>query len=335
MTGMVLERFKGRCAADKLLAVALAEHACPNGTSIFPSIARLAQMSEQSERSVQYKLREFLRSGWLVLVREEERGRARGRPREYRINPDWIAGRDFGPPATPEQPEEREVHVEQLGADSAPNSDTEKGATGDGNGCKKAPEMGATAIAPEPTANQKLKGKEARVRADAPVAARPEALSEFPIAWQPDAQCREVLRVRSVPWPEKRVIDEFAAHWAGKWIEPRRIANEFLKWVSRERGYQQRDGVGDGAKRAGQPVDDALQTQADAAWNEVYAAVQEGGRTDRWRKVWTDPRTAAAFNAIGGYGGRLRDIGDSNRRFIRQDFIKAFCEQISKGSVTA
>lgn len=115
---------------EMLLALAIADHAHDDGSSVRPSVAHLAEKTRQSERTVQYQLRKMEASGWLQLVGNP--GGGRNTPREYRINPEWVKG-----------------------ADSAP---LQKGATDDTKGCNPRHERvqndalkGATAIAPEPS----------------------------------------------------------------------------------------------------------------------------------------------------------------------------------------
>lgn len=169
VTGLVFSRYPGS-GGELLLALALADHAHDDGTHIFPSIARLAQKTRQSERSVQYQLRRMEQAGWLLLVNSGRGGRRRGFDeggvtREYRINPAWLKGAEFAP--FEESPVEHSAVAGQSpggtvkGADSAPFADTSKGAKGALEGCKKArervqkvPSKGATAIAPEPRATK-------------------------------------------------------------------------------------------------------------------------------------------------------------------------------------
>lgn len=76
------------------LAVALGNYARDDGTRIFPSVATLAACTDQCERTVQTQLQKLRSIGWLQLVQLEAgggRGGAPGRPREYRIDPDWLA----------------------------------------------------------------------------------------------------------------------------------------------------------------------------------------------------------------------------------------------------
>ncbi|MBN5158817.1 MULTISPECIES: helix-turn-helix domain-containing protein [unclassified Stenotrophomonas] len=136
---MVFDRYPNG-GGEMLLALALADHAHDDGTHIFPSIARLAEKTRQSERSVQYQLRRMEQSGWLVLVNAGIGGRRSGfgeggRTRQYRINPEWMKGADIAPFA--------------------------KGAKQATKGCKttqervqNSVEKGATAIAPEPRATK-------------------------------------------------------------------------------------------------------------------------------------------------------------------------------------
>lgn len=136
---MVFDRYPNG-GGEMLLALALADHAHDDGTHIFPSIARLAEKTRQSERSVQYQLRRMEQSGWLLLVNAGIGGRRSGsgeggRTRQYRINPEWMKGADIAP----------------FG----------KGAKQAAEGCKttqervqNSVEKGATAIAPEPRATK-------------------------------------------------------------------------------------------------------------------------------------------------------------------------------------
>lgn len=136
---MVFDRYPNG-GGEMLLALALADHAHDDGTHIFPSIARLAEKTRQSERSVQYQLRRMEQSGWLVLVNAGIGGRRSGfgeggRTRQYRINPEWMKGAEIAPFA--------------------------KGAKQPSEGCKTTQERvqngvekGATAIAPEPRATK-------------------------------------------------------------------------------------------------------------------------------------------------------------------------------------
>ena len=130
VTGMVFERYSTG-GGEMLLALALADHAHDDGTHIFPSIARLAAKTRQSERSVQYQLRRMEACGWLILVNAGTGGRSgeTGRTREYRINPAWMKGAEIAPIKTG-------GGNGGKGAKAAPFGGAGKGATDDEKGCK-------------------------------------------------------------------------------------------------------------------------------------------------------------------------------------------------------
>lgn len=88
MTSLVMQHYPGE-GKLYLLALCLADSANAHGESIFPSVARLAHYSRQSERNVQRQLRLLEDSGWLECTERSSGGRAR--PSRYRIAPDWVA----------------------------------------------------------------------------------------------------------------------------------------------------------------------------------------------------------------------------------------------------
>lgn len=66
------------------VAIALADHAHDNGTSVYPSIAWIAHKADVSARTVQYTLRAFEKEGLLAVV---SKGGARpGDTREWKFN---------------------------------------------------------------------------------------------------------------------------------------------------------------------------------------------------------------------------------------------------------
>lgn len=79
-------RFK--CPKRKAVAVAMADHAHDDGTSIWPSVARLAAKTEWSERTVQRVIRELQTLGILVLV--EEGGHGAKSTNEFRFDMDLL-----------------------------------------------------------------------------------------------------------------------------------------------------------------------------------------------------------------------------------------------------
>ena len=80
---------------ERLLALALADHAHDDGTRVFPSVALLAAKSVQSTRTVQRQLRNMEQSGWLIRVSDNSGGRSY--TTEYRISPDWLKGDKMSP----------------------------------------------------------------------------------------------------------------------------------------------------------------------------------------------------------------------------------------------
>ncbi len=75
---------------ERLLALAMADHARDDGTRIWPSIAELARKTLQSESTVRRQIKHMVARCWLEPVRK-----ASGRPgdtNEYRIHPGWIGG---------------------------------------------------------------------------------------------------------------------------------------------------------------------------------------------------------------------------------------------------
>ena len=56
--------------SELLLALALADHADDDGSSIYPSVASMAKKVRQSERNIQYLLGKMVKKGWLEKVQE-------------------------------------------------------------------------------------------------------------------------------------------------------------------------------------------------------------------------------------------------------------------------
>lgn len=74
--------------SEMMTALALADHADPVGGEIFPSVARVAAMTRQSERTVHYHIKAMIESGWLIPVK---RGTGRGKTTTYRMPLNEIA----------------------------------------------------------------------------------------------------------------------------------------------------------------------------------------------------------------------------------------------------
>ena len=67
---------------ELLTALAMADHADHGGNDIFPSVERIARMTKQSRRAVQYHFRAMIKSGWLEL---ESEGGGRTKTTRYRM----------------------------------------------------------------------------------------------------------------------------------------------------------------------------------------------------------------------------------------------------------
>lgn len=75
----------------RLVLLALADHAHPDGTHAYPSVGSLARMTRLSVRAVQYALRELQELGEIEITRP---GGGRGRTTEYRLS---AMGADVAP----------------------------------------------------------------------------------------------------------------------------------------------------------------------------------------------------------------------------------------------
>lgn len=114
-----------------LTALVLAEHGDPDGTSIYPSVATVARMTRQSERTVQNHIRDMLDIGWLILVKP---GGGRGHPTEYRIPIERI-------PASAMPIGKRRAQILHRLVEQEPDEPTEKkGEETPKKGCRKGAE---------------------------------------------------------------------------------------------------------------------------------------------------------------------------------------------------
>lgn len=71
--------------SELLLALALADFADDDGTSVYPSVARMAAKTRMSERNIQYLLSKMKERGWLVEVEAGGNRNGRSYATEYRI----------------------------------------------------------------------------------------------------------------------------------------------------------------------------------------------------------------------------------------------------------
>jgi DNA-binding transcriptional MocR family regulator len=89
---MVFDRYP-EGGNERLLALAMADHARDDGTRIWPSVSELARKTKQSRSTVQRQVKRMVERGWLIAVRQTS-GRP-GETNEYRISPIWIEGGDI------------------------------------------------------------------------------------------------------------------------------------------------------------------------------------------------------------------------------------------------
>lgn len=94
MMSLVFERFPYG-GNERVLALAIADHAHDDGTNIYPGNERLAKKTLISERTVIRLMQKFVQIGWLIKVKNGNSGR--GIANEFSINPNWIKGDKLSP----------------------------------------------------------------------------------------------------------------------------------------------------------------------------------------------------------------------------------------------
>lgn len=82
ITGKVWDHMTHKDMSVRLTALAFADKADRNGRNVYPTIATIARMTEQSTRTVKRHVKILTEVGWLELM---EYTRGRGRPNRYRI----------------------------------------------------------------------------------------------------------------------------------------------------------------------------------------------------------------------------------------------------------
>ena len=170
---------------ELLTALAYADHAHDDGTSVRPSVAHIARKTRQSERTIQLHLAAMRQTTWLLTVRHAAGGR--GRATEYRVNPAWIANpAEFAPFAA---------------APQRVQSDAQKGEIYGTKGCK--------AFAPQPSRTV-CKPTTVAAVLDRRVVAGVENLDWPPILSGPLRASAEQLLVDCPPSHSQQVLDEVA-----------------------------------------------------------------------------------------------------------------------------
>ena len=146
---MVFDRYPSG-GMERLLALAMADHASDDGRRIWPSVDELARKTMQSRSSVQRQIRRMVATGWLIQVRT-----ATGRPgvtNEYRICPEWIEGGEVPIPTTGVNltplDDSLPPEVMHTGVNLTPLPEPERGVTTDERGVTRG-ERGVIAVTPE------------------------------------------------------------------------------------------------------------------------------------------------------------------------------------------
>lgn len=207
---MVFKRYPSG-GGERLLALALADHASDDGTRVFPSVSLLAQKSVQSERTVQYQLRKMETIGWLIRVSDGTGGK--GNTTEYCISQEWLKGAELAPFERPQRVQSATQRVQP---------DASKGATA------VAPESSVTIIQPSEAAQQVAQ----------PIADTP-AKQVSKIGWDvPDKMFKGITPERMEAWkrafPGLDVEGELTR--IDLWYERRTRESTKFRWKNAERG---------------------------------------------------------------------------------------------------
>lgn len=329
--------------AHKMVLLTLCDFADDDGRNCWPSVATVAGKASLSDRQAQRVLHSLIDDGFVAVMPGTENG-GRATSRRYLINVDRMAkiaadararkraqkGDILSPFPVVDNSLKGDTHV-TLSEPERVTSETErvtsttlKGDTHvtqptiNNHNSNHQGEACASAHVPAPEKSSSATGMHGGI-------ADPEPMVTFPDDWQPDQRCRDVLAARKKPMPAQHVVDAFAAHWSGRMVEPRRIANEFLKWVCREQGM--RGGVVPVDGPDGGKASTAVKAEAAQAWEQIREANQRG-------KVaaggWKFPNTIAALQKIGGWN-RLADMLSRDVPFVKREYEAAYFDLV-KGS---
>ncbi len=321
---LVFERYQ--CGGGEFVtALALADHAHDDGTRIYPGVAALASKTRQSERTVQYHLRAMEACGWLQLVRDANREQRR--TREYRINPDWIAGKNART-SVAETPD-RGANIAPLVEPNSPQPSVDKDCRGANIAPLETSEMcailhprGAKLLHP----NHQLTIKSGRSVACA------HAREDEP---QVGALTKLLL---GAGIPSHRVLRDrqTISAWLTRGVSPTVLSaaidearlskgNEPLSVGYLEPIVQRRMLESDGDISHAKPRE-SIDAAARSAWNsDVCVAVANG---ERPASGWKDPRTEPALIEIGGFGS-LRIMLIRDKPIREREFVAAFKRQQS------
>ncbi len=222
ITAQVFRRYPAG-GGERLLALALADCANPDGTRIFPSVETLAEKTRQSVRSVQYQLRRMEESGWLILVSAGNGGRSM--TREYRISLDWIKGAEIAPI--------------QKGA-----IHDEKGATDDTKGCNPEQET-VQRVAPANNRHRTI-SEPSLNRSAAAAPAKPNRGCALPTSFEPDQTAVDMATKSGIDLQAE--LANFLDHHTARGTVFKCWQAAFRTWLRNAVKFGQR-GAGSGARR--------------------------------------------------------------------------------------
>jgi hypothetical protein len=141
---MVFDRYP-EGGNERLLALALADHARDDGSRIWPSVGELSRKTLQHRSTVQRQIARMIERGWLEVVH-----RATGRPgdtNEYRINVAWIEGGEL--PETGSKLRPLSDDAEGAGEPPEPVDNLSTRVANDEERGRAVCERGSTAMRPE------------------------------------------------------------------------------------------------------------------------------------------------------------------------------------------
>lgn len=289
---------------EMLLALAMADHAHDDGSSITASVDHYADKTRQSPRTVQYQLRKMQRVRWLIKVSSGRGGRprsdgfVRNQTSHYRINPRWLAAATVADSRArvpfdvcSEAEEGQEKWVQKL--HPFVDNSTEMGATHDRNGCNPRQELVQQLLHPNRQDNHQENQTSARepsvvdnFASDQPGQSDSDRLARcrelFEVFWQAyprhearDDAWRAFSRLNPdlqlMDWICKAIVVQRATDgWqrdGGKWIP---FAGNWLK------GRRWRDSPGAGVDQGGQQPQTRPEKPAGA--DPVAARATEAGK---------------------------------------------------------
>lgn len=316
--------------SQKMVLLILCDFADDLGKNCYPSIATIADKASLSERQTQRVMSELMADALIGTSGKFVHG-GRGLSRRYQINIQKLS--DIAKLVRQNRAQEQEkgdtmspFSVVDKSVSDAPKrvTSTTERVTSEAERVTSTTEKGDTHVTLSTNIHQQKHPLGDNARTDGtpvdnlpscPPPENPDAdfLKPFPVDWQPDETCKKILSARNKPMPAQWVVDAFVAHWADKLLAPRRIPNEFLKWVCRQQGMNR------GRVPVESDGEDVKQIAA-SAWEQVRTANQ---RSEMPKEGWKDARTTQALIEIGGFGA-LRDMRIDQVPFKQKEFISAF-----------